>query len=47
MDFMSSARKVVEAAVLCLREFAPYLTESDRKVVEELIEQEKGIFKGF
>jgi rubrerythrin len=29
-------------AILYFREFLPYLTESDRKVVEELIEQEKG-----
>lgn len=29
-------------AILYFREFLPYLSESDRKVVEELIEQEKG-----
>ena len=29
-------------AILYFREFLPYLNESDRKVVEELIEQEKG-----
>lgn len=29
-------------AILYFREFLPFLTESDRKVVEELIEQEKG-----
>lgn len=29
-------------AILYFREFLPYLTESDRKIVEELIEQEKG-----
>lgn len=29
-------------AILYFREFIPYLSESDRKVVEELIEQEKG-----
>ena len=29
-------------AILYFREFLPYLTEPDRKVVEELIEQEKG-----
>lgn len=28
-------------AILYFREFLPFLTESDRKVVEELIEQEK------
>jgi len=28
-------------AILYFREFSPYLTESDRKVVAELIEQEK------
>jgi rubrerythrin len=29
-------------AILYFREFLPYLTQSDRKVVEDLIEQEKG-----
>jgi rubrerythrin len=29
-------------AILYFREFLPYLTESDRKVVEDLIEEEKG-----
>ena len=29
-------------AILYFREFLPFLSESDRKVVEELIEQEKG-----
>jgi rubrerythrin len=29
-------------AILYFREFVPHLSESDRKVVEELIEQEKG-----
>ena len=29
-------------AILYFREFIPFLTEPDRKVVEELIEQEKG-----
>jgi len=29
-------------AILYFREFLPYLTASDRKVIEELIEQEKG-----
>jgi rubrerythrin len=29
-------------AILYFREFLPYLTEADRKVVSELIEQEKG-----
>ena len=29
-------------AILYFREFLPFLTESDRKIVEELIEQEKG-----
>jgi rubrerythrin len=29
-------------AILYFREFLPYLTESDRKVIEALIEQEKG-----
>ena len=29
-------------AILYFREFLPYVTESERKVVEELIEQEKG-----
>jgi rubrerythrin len=29
-------------AILYFREFLPYLTEADREVVEDLIEQEKG-----
>ena len=29
-------------ATLYFKEFLPFLTESDRKIVEELIEQEKG-----
>jgi rubrerythrin len=41
-DVITLAIGFEKDAILYFREFLPYLTESDRKIVEELIEQEKG-----